>query len=162
MKIPVPHILVNLTQFNLEVVHMQLKDVTHEQSLIQPPFRANCMNWVIGHMLSNRGGLLELLGLPPILSEAEEKTYGYGSEPITGPQGASDLGDMLRRLDESQAQIAAALGKLSEDDLAGEVEIWRGKVALAEALYFTVWHETYHTGQLEPLRQLAGKNDKVV
>jgi hypothetical protein len=33
---------------------------------------------------------------------------------------------------------------------------------VAEKIAFSHWHETYHVGQLELLRQLAGKNDKVI
>jgi methionine salvage enolase-phosphatase E1 len=33
---------------------------------------------------------------------------------------------------------------------------------ILERLQSLVWHETYHIGQLEPLRQLAGKNDKII
>ncbi len=29
-------------------------------------------------------------------------------------------------------------------------------------LHFLLWHETYHVGQMEYLRQLAGVNDKVI
>jgi|GEM_PF-5021639 len=29
-------------------------------------------------------------------------------------------------------------------------------------LSFLSWHETYHTGQTEYLRQLAGKDDQVI
>ena len=32
----------------------------------------------------------------------------------------------------------------------------------AEFLHFLLWHETYHTGQTELLRQLTGVNDKVI
>jgi uncharacterized damage-inducible protein DinB len=40
--------------------------------------------------------------------------------------------------------------------LDGETE------SMAERLAFAHWHETYHVGQLELLRQLTGKNDKVI
>jgi hypothetical protein len=33
---------------------------------------------------------------------------------------------------------------------------------VGKQITFLQWHETYHLGQLEPLRQLAGKNDKVI
>jgi len=33
---------------------------------------------------------------------------------------------------------------------------------IAERLRFLMWHETYHVGQTEYLRQLAGKGDKVI
>jgi hypothetical protein len=33
---------------------------------------------------------------------------------------------------------------------------------LGGVLAFLNWHEAYHVGQLELLRQLAGKNDQVI
>ena len=33
---------------------------------------------------------------------------------------------------------------------------------LADWVAFLHWHETYHVGQLELLRQLAGTNDKII
>jgi uncharacterized damage-inducible protein DinB len=32
----------------------------------------------------------------------------------------------------------------------------------ADSLFFRYFHETYHVGQTELLRQLAGRNDKVI
>jgi hypothetical protein len=58
---------------------------------------------------------MEALGEKPILSEAQLKRYGYGSEPVCA------------------------------DD---------------EDIFFLYSHETYHAGQTEVLRQLAGKDDK--
>ena len=46
--------------------------------------------------------------------------------------------------------------------MARKVKIWRGEVSLIEALYFIQWHAAFHTGQLELLRQLSGKDDKVI
>jgi hypothetical protein len=34
--------------------------------------------------------------------------------------------------------------------------------AVAEKIAFSYWHEAYQVGQLELLRQLAGKYDKVI
>jgi hypothetical protein len=36
------------------------------------------------------------------------------------------------------------------------------KDSIGERLTFANWYETYHVGQLEFLRQLAGKNDTVI
>ena len=33
---------------------------------------------------------------------------------------------------------------------------------LADFLFFLYFHDSYHTGQAEPLRQLAGKDDKII
>ena len=155
-------ILINLFKNNHDIIHRQLIGITQDESLIQPPFRGNCMNWVIGHILGVRGEILELMGLPGTLTEAELKVYGYGSDPLTGCDNAQDLPAMLKRLDDSLKAIVNKLGSLSSDELDRQIEIWRGKVPLIEALSLLQWHESYHTGQLELLRELTGKNDKII
>ena len=162
MTPPAAKTLIDLLQFNHEAIHMQLKDITHAESLVQPPCRGNCMNWVIGHILGMRQGWLDLLGLPGILTEDEEKKYGYGSEPITAAAQALPLEYLVKKLDDNLAVLVGKLETLTQADLDREVEIWRGKLPLAQALSFFQWHEAYHTGQLELLRQLAGKNDHVI
>ena len=54
---------------NVSIAQMQAKDLTHEDSLLQPPFRGNCLNWVLGHMLSNRDAILGWLGEAPVGGE---------------------------------------------------------------------------------------------
>jgi hypothetical protein len=51
---------------------------------------------------------------------------------------------------------------LTPNELERSIESWMGKVTLIETLFFMVWHAHYHTGQIEQLRQLAGKHDKVL
>ncbi len=157
-----PKIMVEVYKNNHEIIHKQLAGISHEESLLQLPFRGNCMNWVVGHILGVRGEALELMGRPGTLNPAEEKIYGYGSIPLTDPAKACDLGSMLDRLDDSLVRVTDSLAALSPADLDCQVRIWRGPMSLMSALSFVHWHESYHTGQLELLRQLAGKNDKVI
>jgi hypothetical protein len=35
-------------------------------------------------------------------------------------------------------------------------------MSMIELLQFLAWHETYHLGQLDQLRQLSGVNDTVI
>ena len=51
---------------------------------------------------------------------------------------------------------------MSPDELAQEVDSFLGKTTLGQVVFFLYFHDTYHTGQLEALRQLAGKDDKVI
>ena len=162
MTPPTAITLIDLLQFNHGAIHMQLKDITYAESLLQLPFQGNCMNWVVAHILTARQEWLDMLGLPAIMNEAELKAYGYGSEPVTCAEQAIELDLLVKKLDESLATIVNRLENITQAELDGEVEIWRGKVPMAQALSFFLWHETYHTGQLEQLRQLAGKNDHVI
>ena len=42
------------------VIHMQLKGLSHEDTLLQLPFRGNCMNWVVGHIVAYRHVIMRL------------------------------------------------------------------------------------------------------
>jgi hypothetical protein len=161
MKVP-SDLLNDLYKTNHGIIHMQVKDVTQAESLVQPPFQGNCMNWVVGHILDERCGALTLLGLPGVMSEIETKKYCYGSEPMTDVARASDLNSMIKRLDESFKALTNKLGSVTPEELDAPTQSWRGTITKGEALYFMLWHEAYHTGQLELLRQLAGKNDKII
>jgi uncharacterized damage-inducible protein DinB len=62
---------------------------------------------------------------------------------------------LIGDLDLSQKRIAEALGQMSEGELLQEAETDRGLKPVAQHLAGLHWHETYHTGQLELLRDLA-------
>jgi len=155
--------LIGALERNLRIVKAQTQGLTQADSLLQPPFRGNCLNWVLGHLAGNRNTMLLFLGEEAILSEAHAKRYGYGSQPVCGE--AADiltLEQLLAALEQSQKVLAARLQKIQAEELAREVQSFLGTTTLGQLLFFLYWHETYHTGQTEPLRQLAGKGDKVI
>ncbi|MCE5260040.1 MAG: DinB family protein [Chloroflexi bacterium] len=148
---------------NLSVINKQTNGLTDEQSLLQPPFRGNCLNWVLGHILSNRSEVLEALEAEGMLSAEQYKRYGYGSEPICGPgQDILPLEQLLEMLRESQVRIQSALENASDELLSEERTLGPNRMPCEELVLFLLWHESYHTGQTELLRQLAGTNDKVI
>ena len=143
------------------VIVKQTGGLTHADSLKQLPFRGNCLNWVLGHILVYRDKVLELLGEKPILDESETDTYKRESLPITASDSAINLEILLKRLEESQEGILAALKKVTSDTLDKKVDEAKEQT-VRERIEFLQWHETYHIGQLEILRQLAGKNDAII
>jgi uncharacterized damage-inducible protein DinB len=148
---------------NLDIIRAQTKDLSHADSLLQPPFRGNCLNWVLGHIADARSGMLRSLGQEPILSAAQSARYGYGSEPVCGKEeGILKLGELLAVLESAQQGLAARLEAITQDELATEMESFLGTTTLAQLLFFLYWHESYHVGQTEMLRQLAGKGDAVI
>jgi hypothetical protein len=155
--------LIGALERNLGIVKAQTQGLTHADSLLQLPFRGNCMNWVLGHLAANRSTMMQFLGEKPILSEAQVKRYGYGSEPVCGDTGdILTLEQLLTVLDQSQQAVAASLQTISAEELAREVQSFLGTTTLGQLLFFLYWHESYHTGQAEALRQLAGKDDHVI
>ena len=158
-----PEHLANAFALNLNIIRMQTEGLTHEDSLLQPPFRGNCLNWVLGHIAVNRDLVLQVLGEEPILSEEEAVRYQSGSEPVTGNEEDILTLIMLRAaLERAQEGITSGLQRVTPEDLAMEIEVGEHTMARGQRLFGLYFHETYHTGQTELLRQLAGKNDKVV
>ncbi len=68
---------------NLNVVKRQIDGLTQADSLLQPPFRGNCMNWVLGHITVNQNQIVKLLGEEPVLTDAEHAHYETNSQPVT-------------------------------------------------------------------------------
>lgn len=142
------------------IMQSQTSDITHEESLLQPPFRANCMNWVIGHMLQSRDTMLSVLHAETQLTADEAALYRRDSEPITDGSKALPLERLLALYYRSTEHLITLLTDASPEMLLSWHEATRSTIL--ERLQSLVWHETYHIGQLEPLRQLAGKNDKII
>jgi uncharacterized damage-inducible protein DinB len=143
------------------LIHKQAEGLTHADSVLQLPFRGNCFNWVLGHIINSRNEALTLLGETPTLSEAEAALYERGAEPVTGEEQAVRLERLLQALDEALSRLTTALQQVSPDRMAAIYNAERQQT-VGDRIAGLHWHETYHTGQLEILRQLAGKDDKVV
>jgi hypothetical protein len=155
--------LIGALERNLDIIKAQTEGLSHEDSLLQLPFRGNCLNWVLGHIAANRNTVLLFLGEEAILSEGHVKRYEFDSEPVCGDEGdILTLEELLAVLEQGQSALAARLQEISEEELAGQVESFLGTTTLGQIIFFLQWHETYHTGQTEALRQLAGKDDKVI
>jgi uncharacterized damage-inducible protein DinB len=158
-----PEQLVNAFALNLNIIRMQTEGLSNEDSLLQPPFRGNCMNWVIGHIATNRNRILELLGEDPVLDATEAAHYETGSDPVTcAEEGTLTLVMLLAALEQSQEKVGAALERISVEELAQEIQVGERKMTLGQRLFGFYFHETYHTGQTEALRQLAGTDDQVI
>jgi uncharacterized damage-inducible protein DinB len=144
---------------NYRVIHRQIEGLSHEDSLLPPPFRGNCLNWVLGHIVASRNGVLKALGQDPIWSAAEAAPYIPDSAPITGPEDPHlPFEKIVTAFNQSQETILATLETATQADMDQVVN----ETATGERLAFLFWHEAYHVGQTEYLRQLAGKDDKVI
>ena len=143
------------------LIQAQAEGLSHEQMLLQPPFRGNCFNWVLGHILINRDKVLLLLGEEPLFTQAEAARYKRGSDPVVGSETAVHSQRLLEAVKTSQSKIEAGLATASAEAMAVIVDVEQNLTVL-DRLEGLHWHETYHTGQLELLRQLAGTDDRIV
>jgi uncharacterized damage-inducible protein DinB len=153
--------LIDSLALNKRVMTKQVEGLTHADSLQQPPFRGNCLNWVLGHLAVNRNYILEALGEKPGVSDEMKSRYDTGSAPvIEEDDGVLSLESLIATIDEEQVRIEEALSRVSDSEL--EKSAPNGDQTVAEVVQFRIWHETYHVGQTEYLRQLAGTNDHVI
>lgn len=162
MKYPDAETLVKKFQLTTYIIHRQTEGISNEDGVLQPPVRGNCMNWILGHILADRNYILQLLGAAPIFSDAEVQRYTRESEPVTCLADGLPLDQLLKKLDLSLERIESGLKVVSTERLAEMAEAGDRKGEVGTLIAMIHWHETYHTGQFELLRQLTGKNDKVI
>ena len=164
---PSPQALNSSYQRTGWIISKQAEGLSHADSLLQLPFRGNCMNWVLGHILNSRERVLQSLDDAGLLDESYQTRYRRGSEPVNEESQdilplESLLESLLEKLTESQTRIISALTKMEPAALERLVPVAQQSELLGERLASLHWHETYHTGQLEILRQLAGTNDRII
>ncbi len=158
--------LITTANRNYRTLLRQIDTLTHEESLLQPPFRGNCLNWVMGHIVQSRDRMLRLVGEATLWTPEQVARYERDSEPVL-----ADAPDVLRfekivaDLGTQNQRLVARLETMTQDDLDTiGIEAIKGITdwTIGEWLHFLLWHETYHLGTTEQLRQLAGRNDKVI
>jgi hypothetical protein len=131
--------------------------MTHEDSVTQPPFKANTFNWVLGHILVSRNRVLGLLNQAPVFEDPGSDSYESGSEPSSS-ENAVTLDRLLQVLDISQTAIVEGL-ESATTDLLGKIADEKRAQTVSDQIAGLHWHETYHVGQLEILRQVSGERE---
>ena len=154
--------LINSFELTFGIIKLQTDGISHEDSLHQPPFRGNCLNWVLGHIIEGRNTVLSILGEKKIWDQHMVDRYKRGSEPVTNDEGAMCLDTLLSDLSKTQVTIIDTLVNLEPEKLEENYPFGKRESTIGEVIAFLHWHETYHTGQLELLRQLSGKNDSII
>jgi hypothetical protein len=142
-------------------VKVNLGGITHEESLIQPEPGGNCINWVLGHLLSIYNQALPLLGQQQVLDQATITRYARGSDPITASAEASRFEELLTAWDETVKRVDAGLAGLTPEALDRPAPQGSGPSEpgdkVRDTLGVLMFHQGYHAGQTGVLRRLVGK-----
>jgi hypothetical protein len=154
--------LIKMLVIENNLIHDQTNELSQADTLIQPP-GGNCMNWVLGHLLESQISMLKAIdGVSPIDPVLLDR-YKRESAPITPiDEDILSLDFLLDGHDKEHAAIAARLSEMSEADFDVEIQQGERKVIRGWRVFFLHFHYTYHIGQLEQLRQLAGKTEKII
>jgi uncharacterized damage-inducible protein DinB len=151
------------THMTRDVVGANVAGLTHEDSLVQPRPGGNCLNWVLGHLLSVYDGMLPLMKQEPVMSEGALKRYVRGAPPIRDGAEALDFGQMLSAWNQAVERVDAGLAGLSPDVLDRPVGSPTGNPneTLRSLLTTIMFHQAYHAGQTAVLRRIAGKEGAI-
>ncbi len=143
-------LLQNLYRDSYALVRQQIEGIGHQESLYQPPYGGNCVNWILGHIVVARCNFMMLLDVPSIWEMAQCRRYIPGSDPVTAESGATPFETLCGDLGRTQEQLLSALGRVSDEKL----QETSGDRSIGAHLAFYNSHEAYHAGQLELLRQM--------
>ncbi len=158
-----PDLLARGFRRNQRLIIAHAAGLTEEDALRQSGYNTNCFNWVVGHIVATRDDILGVLGGEPVLGPRAER-YRRESEPITGDgPGVLALADLLAALDRTEKRLEAALAAADDASMAAELPSGEGRTAPRGAqVMFGYFHDTYHTGQTDVVRQMSGKSDNVI
>ena len=153
-----------LYEFTYNVTLANLEGVTHEESLVQPTRAGNCINWVFGHLVKSRNGVLKIVGQEPVWTTDDAERYKRGSDPLIDPSEAVSL-DRLREMHEtSQERFRTGIVAMTEEVLTASIPDDQNPFNLetvGQMLAILNFHETYHAGQLGILRRILGKEGSI-
>ena len=137
------------------IVQGKTEGLSHADSMRQLPFPGNCMNWNLGHLLVYRMQYLGVIDGTSKPDPAEFAIYGAGSEPLTDSAKAIPLETLLARLDDASTQVITALEAMPTEKLTELYDAEKGTTVDDRLQFYLIFHESYHAGQLELLRELA-------
>ena len=126
---------------------MNLQGITHEDSIKQID-NTNCINWLVGHIVVSRNGILSLMGMEPVAGDKLKAVYERGSKMMTDMGQAEKLDTLVKLFDESQHKILEGVTKTYNDETLDRIT-------------FLGFHEGYHVGQIATMRKLLGKEGAI-
>ena len=129
------------------VLHRNVDDISNDEANVQPQPGGNSILWILRHITGTRERVLRWTG----------DTSGFTAAGET-------LADLVAAYDRSQPLVAAALARLTDDDLDQKAPYspsGNPKETVRTLLTSVSFHEAYHIGQLGILRRVVGKEGAI-
>lgn len=129
---------------NLDIIGGGTAGLSAEQ-LNRRMGEGSSLNWVVGHVLSSRLRVLDLLQKTVDGLDAAQVRAAYGRDTHPDAGKALSQDELLRLLELSQIEIEEGL---ISTDLTPVVDSPFGQMPLENLIDFFAWHEGYHAGQV--------------
>lgn len=161
--------MINISEYQnmLKLLHTiilkQTEGLSNADLLLQPQNGGNCMLWTMAHITDNLREIVKYLGAEVPAEAAMLDEFGYGSDPVKGPaEGLPTKEGLLALYATLQQAALARLDGMSMADFEAQVPMHGSPARRGWAAFFSIFHHAYHVGQLEQLRNLAGRTEKVI
>jgi len=135
---------------NYKVISMNIEGITNEEAMIFPNGEANCLNWVLGHLIYIRNPLLNILGEEQVWDSEKFSCYNRGEIPLERKDEFISFDELKSYLKQSQDRLESKLNTMESFNPEQIKDI--------STLCF---HEIYHSGQLGYIRRVLGKSGAV-
>jgi len=155
MPIPKVESVIQDYELHNRLIHRFTESISHEESVLQLPFEHNCMNWILGHIVTNRSHVLETVGASHPWQEEVRALYHQDTPPVTSESPSLQFENLIVYLDESVELLEVALENVGEDFFEKMHNNYRGEKTRYTHVSSFHWHEAFHVGQLEILRSLV-------
>jgi uncharacterized damage-inducible protein DinB len=148
--------------FSLEgarkMLHMFVDDLTPEERLHRACAGANCVDWIVGHLIVTERMFHARLGaVSPEIPEGFEKKFARDAESPKQAQ-YGDTAQLMALFDLHRLETIEAVRRMTPEQLAKPL----GKPhplfsTVGEAAAFCALHQTMHAGQISLIRRSLGK-----
>ncbi len=144
-------ILAELLRFNGAYLPKLLKGFPLDSYYVRPENRGNPIIWILGHLVLNRGEIVEMLGGDPKTSDLGD-LFARG----TFPQADRSVNPEPEHLLKRYARLVALTEHLlvNSDDTILNQKGWGQFESLGQQLAYSYMHETHHIGQITYLSNL--------
>lgn len=152
MSIPKAQSVIRDYELHNRLIHRFAEGISHDESILQLPFEHNCMNWILGHIVTNRSHMLETVDVAHSWQEEVRALYHQDTPPVTSESQSVQIENLIVYLDESIQLLKGALENVSEEFFEESHSNYRGEKTRYAHVSSFHWHEAFHVGQLEILR----------
>ena len=134
-----------LLKFNVAYLSRTIDGVLPEKFYVRPEGRGNPLIWLMGHLVLNRGEIVEILGGDPTTRDLADH-FARGSRPLSDPGAYPKPTQLMTRLVKLAALTDHLLKNCDESIL--DKPSWGQFESLGQNLAFSYMHETHHIGQI--------------
>lgn len=142
------------------VLDINLDGITHDESLVGPDRGGNCINWVVGHMVTAYNHLLPAIGGDSVWDGERQALYDRGSAPITA-ELAVPISELAADFASAHDRVVERVAALTPEELAAPAPyspVSNPEETIGSLIGLLAFHQSYHTGQTGILRRMVGRD----